>query len=138
MKDVMTALLNWLLAQASVAALIDTRGYVNRLPRAVIEAEDTFHPSKMLVLRQSGGAGKSDTMVTDDPTITVLCYGESDFEADRVRRAVWALFVALSRVTQDDVLIYHVNPAGGALPLVDPDIVWPAVSQNFSLKAAVL
>lgn len=138
MKDVMQALLNWILAQAEVSTLVGTRGFVNKIPRATIEAEDTFHPQKMLVLRQAGGAPKADLLPTDDPTITVLCYGENDFEADSVRRAVWKAFVNLSRVIQDTVLIYHINPAGGAVPLVDPDIVWPAVSQNFTLKAATV
>ena len=134
----MQALRNWIADQAEVSELVGTRVFVNRIPRATIEAEDTFHPRKMLVLRQAGGAPKADLLVTDDSTITVLCYGESDLEADSVRRAVWEKFVNLSRVRQDTVLLYHVNPAGGAVPLVDPDIVWPGVAQNFSLKASVL
>ena len=138
MKDVIGALRNWIAAQSEVSALVGTRVFVNRLPRATIEAEDTFNPRKMLVLRQAGGAPKADLLPTDDSTITVLCYGENDLEADSVRRAVWKLFVFLDRVLQDTVLIYHINPAGGPVPLVDPDIVWPAVAQNFSLKAAVL
>ena len=138
MKDVMQALLNWILDQAEVSTLVGTRGFVNKIPRATIEAQDTFHPQKILVLRQAGGAPKADLLPTDDSTITVLCYGEDDLEADSVRRAVWKLFVFLDRVLQDTVLIYHINPAGGPVPLVDPDIVWPAVAQNFSLKAAVL
>ena len=138
MKDVMQALLNWILDQAEVSTLVGTRGFVNKIPRATIEAQDTFHPQKILVLRQAGGAPKADLLLTDDSTITVLCYGEDDLEADSVRRAVWKLFVFLDRVLQDTVLIYHINPAGGPVPLVDPDIVWPAVAQNFSLKASVL
>ena len=138
MKDVIGALRNWIAAQSEVSALVGTRIFVNKIPRATIEAEDTFHPAKMLVLRQAGGAPKADLLVTDDQSVTVLCYGESDLEADSVRRAVWEKFVNLSRVRQDTVLIYHINPTGGAVPLVDPDIVWPAVAQNFTVKASVL
>lgn len=138
MRDAIGALRNYLAAQPDISALVDTRVFVNRLPRETIEAEDTFHPRKMLVIRQAGGAGKADLLPTDDPTVTALCYGESDLEADSVRRAVWDNLVNLDRVTQDDVLIHHCNPTGGALPLRDPDIVWPAVAQNFSFKANVL
>ena len=138
MKDLIGALRNWIAAQSEVSALVGTRVFVNRIPRSTIEAEDTFHPQKMLVLRQAGGAPKADLLVTDDQSVTVLCYGESDLEADSVRRAVWEKFVNLDRVRQDSVLIYHVNPTGGAVPNVEPDLVWPAVAQNFSLKAAVL
>ncbi len=138
MKDVIGALRNWIAAQAEVSALVGTRVFVNRIPRATIEAQDTFHPLKILVLRQAGGSPKADLLVTDDQTVIILCYGESDLEADSVRRAVWEKFVNLDRVRQDTVLFYHVNPTGGAVPLVDPDIVWPGVAQNFSLKASVL
>jgi len=138
MKDVIGALRNWIAAQSEVSALVGTRVFVNKIPRATIEAEDVFHPAKMLVLRQAGGSPKADLLCTDDQTVTVLCYGESDLEADSVRRAVWEKFVSLDRVRQDTVLFYHINPTGGPVPLVDPDIVWPAVAQNFSLKAAVL
>ena len=138
MKDVMEALRNWIAAQTEVSTLVGTRVFVNRIPRATIEAEDTFHPKKILVLRQAGGAPKADLLCTDDSTITVLCYGESDLEADSVRRAVWEKFVNLSRVRQNTVLFYHINPIGGAVPNVEPDLVWPAVAQNFSLKASVL
>ncbi len=138
MKDVIGALRNWIAAQAEVSALVGTRIFVNKIPRATIEAEDVFHPRKMLVLRQAGGAPKADLLVTDDQSVTVLCYGESDLEADSVRRAVWEKFVNLSRVRQDTVLLYHVNPTGGAVPNVEPDLVWPAVAQNFTVKAAVL
>ncbi len=138
MKDVIGALRNWIAAQAEVSTLVGTRIFVNRIPRATIEAEDVFHPAKMLVLRQAGGSPKADLLVTDDQTVIILCYGESDLEADSVRRAVWEKFVNLDRVRQDTVLLYHINPTGGPVPLVDPDIVWPGVAQNFSLKASVL
>lgn len=139
MRDAIGALRDYLAGLPAIAALVETRVFVNRLPRETIEAEeDAFHPRKMLVIRQAGGAAKSDLMVTDDQSITVLCYGETDLEADRVRREVWQTLVTLSRVNQNGVLIHHVNPTGGAVPLVDPDIVWPAVAQNFSMKADVL
>lgn len=137
MKDAIGALRNYLAAQVEITALVSTRIFVNRLPREEIEAADTFHPPKMLVIRQSGGDGKADLLPTDRPTITVLCYGETDYEADRVRRQVWSKLSNLDRVRQDDVLIYNANPTGGPIPLVDPDVVWPAIAQSFSVQAAV-
>lgn len=137
MKDAIGALRNYLAAQPEIVMLVGTRIFVNRIPRDVIEAQDTFHPEKMLVIRQAGGAGKAELLPTDDPTMAAICYGEDDFQADRVRRAVWDELVHLEHVRQDDVLIYHANPTGGPVPLVDPDIVWPAVAQSFSVKAAV-
>lgn len=125
------------LAESTITDLVSTRIFVNRIPEDEIESADTFHPPKMLVIRQAGGAAKADTLPVDDSSVNILCYGESDFEADRVRRAVWERFVNLKRETFSSVLIHHVNPTGGPIPLVDPDIVWPAVSQSFTLMADV-
>ena len=133
----MAALRTLALADASISSLVGTRIFVNRIPEAEVEAADTFHPPKMLVLRQSGGSGKADLLPTDDQNVTILCYGESDFEADTVRRVVWDRFVNLARETVSGVLFHHINPTGGAIPLVDPDIVWPAISQGFTVKADV-
>lgn len=113
------------------------RIYRNRLPRSIIKAASTFHPPKMIVLRQAGGFGKADELPTVDERIQVLCYGESDYEANRLRRAVYGLFYRLERKCYESVLIHHITPAGGPVPLVDPDIVWSAVSQSFNLKADI-
>jgi hypothetical protein len=135
----MTALRELLLAESSVTDLVGTRVYINRIPRDVIEQQDTFHPAKMLVIRQAGGSGKSDTLPTEDSIVNVLAYGESDYEAEKVRRAVWQFFTLLDRSkSSTDVLFHHINPAGGAIPLVDPEIVWPAVAQAYAIKADVL
>jgi hypothetical protein len=138
-KDVMGALLELVKAEASITALVGARVYVNRIPREVIEQADTFHPPKILVLRQAGGNAKADLLPTDDSLVTTLCYGESDHEADKVRRAVWTMFVNLQRAkSSGDVLVHHINPSGGAIPLVDPEIVWPAVAQSYVVKADVM
>lgn len=137
MRDVMPALRALVLAESEITDLVGTKVFVNRIPKGEIEAADTFHPPKMLVLRMAGGSGQSDTLPTEDPSITVLCYGESDYEANRVRLAVHKRFKYLSRETWSDVLIHHINETGGVIPLVDPDIVWPAVAQGFTLKADV-
>lgn len=135
----MEALRELVLAETTITALVSDRVYVHRIPRAVIEAQDTFHPAKMVVLRPSGGFGKADLLPTDDSLVTVLCYGESDYQAGRVRRAVWQFFVELSRVkASDGTMIHHLNPTSGAVLLVDDQIVWPAVAQSYTVKADVL
>ena len=131
----MKALRDLVIADATINALVEGRVYVNEIPKAVIEAADTFHPQKMLVLRQAGGTAKQDYLPIDQPLVTALCYGESDFEAERVRRAVWTRFNGLSREIVSDVLIHHINPTGGAIPLREPDIVWPATAQSYSIMA---
>ena len=154
MRDLMGALRTLALADADILALIGTdffyddkngeevnaneRVYVNRIPRPVIEAASTFHPPKILVLRQAGGFGNADLLPTESQSVNALCYGQTDQEADKVRRAVHQLFKYLSRETHDDVLIHHINPTGGPIPSVEPDLVWPAVAQSYTVYADVM
>lgn len=139
MRDVMAAMRAITLADPAVTALVAQRVYVNEIPESQIKISDTFHPPKMLVLRQSGGSAKNDLLPTDDQNVTILCYGENQKEADSVRRVIWTKFVHLARETEpvSGVCIHHINPTGGPIPLVDPDIVWPAVAQGFTVKADV-
>ena len=135
----MTALRTLALSDAGIAALVSDRIYVNRIPREVIEAQDPYHPAKMLVLRQSGGSSKVDLLPTATVAVTALAYGESDFEADKVRRAVaqWLHETLRNCDLSSDVLIHDAIPTGGPIPLVDPDITWPGVAQTYSVLANV-
>lgn len=133
----MKALRDLAVADVDIAALVDDRIFVNAIPEETIEDEDPRYPSKMLVLRQAGGTGSRDFLPVERPIITVLCYGESDLEANRVRLAVAERFKYLDRELVSGVLIHHINSTGGAIPLRESDIVWPATAQTFQLMADV-
>ena len=138
MRDLMRALRTLALGESDITDLVGTHVYVNSIPTSVIEDADTFHPPKILVLRQAGGSGSEDLLPTVDQSVNALCYGETDLEARKVRRAVYQVFKYLSREIHNDVLIHHINPTGGPIPSVDPDIVWPAVAQGYTVKADVM
>lgn len=111
------------------------RVFVNRIPDDLIAAADTYHPPKIVVLRQGGGSPSADELPREIERVVVLCYGESQYEADKVRLAVFQVFKYIQRQTFDSVLIHHLTKAGGPVPLSDPDIVWPAVSQAYTFMA---
>lgn len=136
MHDIIGAVAAYLKTDAHVAELIEDRLFIGRIPHAQVEAEDTFRPRKMIVIRQAGGVGKRDLLPIDFQRMDVICYGETMFDADSVRRAVWDVLTRLDRVRSGDVLIHHVNPVSGALSSVDPDIVWPIVVQSYQVLAA--
>lgn len=138
MRDLFAALKTVALADVNITGLVDTRIWVNEIPRKVIEAADTRHPPKMLVLRQGGGGAKADIMPLVDSTVIALCYGETDYDANQVVLAVAQRFTLLLREIWDAVLIHHINPTGGPIPSVEPDLVWPAVAQSFTVKADIL
>jgi len=135
--DIVGAVAELLISDPVVGPMVEGRVYVGRIPHDVVAAEDTFRPRKMVVVRHAGGGGeKRDSLKFELQRVDVLCYGETMYEADTVRRAIWSRFVRLSREWIGDVLIHYVNPAGGALASSDPDIVWPIIVQSFVVMAA--
>lgn len=138
MRNLMRALRTIVLADTNINGLIEDRVFVNAIPEKDIEAADTRQPPKMLVLRMAGGSDKADLLPLVDSSIDVLCYGETDFEADEVRRAVTQRFILLEREIHNSVLIHHINLAGGPIPSVEPDLVWPVIAQGFTIKADIL
>lgn len=149
MRDVMGSLRQLVLADAGIMAILaesdgpgippsPERVFVNLIPQELIASVDTFHPPKMIVLRQAGGVAKGDFTAIDLPTLDVLGYGEDYHEADRVRRAVWSRFTFLQRECVDDVLFHDISPAGGPIPSVASDTSWPAVAQSYTLTADVV
>lgn len=138
MLDLMSTLRTAALAEPDITSLTSNRIFVNRIEREVIEAQDPFHPAKMLVLRQAGGVAKADLLPTATVIVTAIAYGESDYEADRVRRACAQWLHGLVRqCSGSGPMIHDVTVAGGPIPLVDPDITWPGVAQSYSVLAAI-
>lgn len=155
MRDVMATLRTIALADADVAALVtddfiftdddgnevneNARVYVNRIPRRVIEAADHYHPPQMLVLRMTPASRlKADELPVVEQVIDAICYGETDFEADALRRAVYQLFTTTQRYIDGDLIVHHVNPTGSPQPNTEKDLVWPIVSQGFAVSANLL
>ena len=133
----MGALQEYCLADKTIFGLVEDRVYINEIPRATVEAAPTFHPPKMLVLRMAGGSGKADRLPIDRPTVSAVCYGEDQEEADKVRRAVWTLFDDTLRQSINGVLFHWINPSGGPFPNTEKDLVWPIVAQSFAILADV-
>ncbi len=138
MRDLMGALTTLVLADPTIAGLIADRVLVNEIPEDVIAAAPVRRPPSILVLRMAGGGAKADLLPVVDTTVTALCYGRNDNKADELLRAVAQRFTLLSREIHADVLIHHINPTGGPIPSVEPDLVWPAVAQVFTIKAGLL
>ncbi len=147
MRDYIAAFVSLAIATNEIAELVGgpvdgipagPRVFGNKIPRRVIEAADTKHPPKMLVIRQGGGGAKSEILPICDRTVIALCYGETDEEAGAVLRAVDQRFIVLAREIHADVLIHHINPTGGPIPSVEPDLVWPAVAQSYTTKVDIL
>lgn len=127
--DVIAALVSFLKADAGVAALVGTRVFGLELPAA----EAGSMPRKAVLLQASGGVSLTAGTFAEHDTqrIDAHAYGETPFEAARLRRAVKDALKPLRRQVVDQVLIHWVEPAGGWATLRDPDADWPDAFQSF-------
>lgn len=126
------------LGTTEITDLVGALVFINEIPEEDIEAADTRQPPKMLVLRQGGGGAKADILPLVDRIVIAICYGETDYDANLVESTVAQRFTLLSRETFNDVLIHHINPTGGPIPSVEPDLVWPVIAQSYTVKADIL
>lgn len=134
--DALKPVLTILLADSDVLALVGTRVFGEELPRD----ETDSMPRKAVVIDQNGGAapGYATTLPLEVQRLDVFCYGETIFEAGRVRRAVFGALKGITRQVTDGVLIHWVNPAGGAITGRDPDADWPVHWNSWVMSADTL
>ncbi|MCQ4575417.1 MAG: hypothetical protein NOU37_09265 [Candidatus Brocadiales bacterium] len=129
----LTALVSFLEADADVATLAGTRIYGYELPQS--EAASGQMPRKAVVLNPAGGGGVgpgvSDYVEVQHLRVDVFCYGETPFEASKLRLAVHNAFKHLKRITQDNTLIHSATLSGGPIALRDQDTAWPISMESW-------
>ena len=130
--DVIKALVDLMLADVPVAALVGTRVYGGEIPRT--EASTT--PRKLMILRYAGGAPNNDYVELTEPRVDMICYGETPQAADQVRRAGHDVMKTLTRKAQSSVLLHRANHSGGPIPFRDPDTEAPASMNSYDVLAA--
>jgi hypothetical protein len=132
-RDVLTAVVDALKADASVTALVSTRVFAGELPPA--EAEHM--PRKAVVVqRVSGSTGIPGYMEVERGAIDCVCWGETIFEAEKLRQATRAVLKQLNRRTALGTLIHSLNPFGGANTSRDGDTQWPFSSETWEFLAS--
>ncbi len=127
--DITTALVTFLKADGPLAALVGTRVFGVELP----PAEASLMPRRAVVLQPSGGSTLTEGGYVEHTAqrFDVFSYGETPFEVEKVRRAVFDALKALRRSVTSSVLIHWCDPAGGFANLRDPDTKWPINFQSF-------
>lgn len=124
--SVITALTEFLKADADVASLAGTRVFGAELP----EGEAINMPRASVVCRPSGGGsyipGRSYIEIAD-PRVDITCYGATPYQADRTHRAVHAALKQMRRNVSAGCLLHWALPTVSPLQLRDPDAEWPMV-----------
>lgn len=122
--DSKAAVIAFLLADADVITQVADRVYGDELTRD----ESGNILGKSVVVSPSGGSPPSYTQGTlpvEAQRLDLICYGETGFEAEAVRRAVFGALKDIDRTKIAGVLIHWANPAGGVATGRDPDTDWP-------------
>ena len=131
--DGLKAIIDILKANAAITSLVSTRVFGVELP----QAEAASMPRKAIVIQPSGGGafpvGSRDFVEHSTMRFDVFCYGETAFEAEKVRREVYDVLKQLKRTIINSVLVHWINPAGGLFALRDSDTDWPAMFQSHEM-----
>lgn len=129
-QDGLKAIIDILKADAGITTLVGTRVFGVELP----QAEAASMPRKAIVVKPSGGGtfpvGSRDYVEHSAMRIDVFSYGETPFEAGRVRREVYDVLKQLRRTVINSTLVHWVNSAGGLIHLRDVDTDWPVVFES--------
>ena len=140
MTDFLSALRAYLLGCQAVTVLLNSdvnvgptqSVYVLALPAEEIA---TGKAHKIVVLLSSGGSlGKMRNSITE-ARVDIVCYGETDFEAAKLDRAVAESAKQLQRQLYLNVLLHGATVASGPLQARDPELFWPAVRRQYILRA---
>lgn len=129
--DLEAGLRAFLLADASTAALVETRVFGGELPAG----ETASMPRQAIVLRGSGGASLTGNSTLDHDTqrVDVFSFGATPREASRVMRTAALALRRLQRGVYGGVLIHWANPASDAIPAREPVTEWPRQFQSFQV-----
>jgi hypothetical protein len=119
----------FLLAQASVTALVETRVFAGELP----EDEAAPMPRKALLVRLSGGVSTTgeSKLQHDTQRFDLFAFGETPFEAGRTLAAAALALRGLETGTFAGCRIFWVNSAGGRSQGREPGTEWPRHFQSF-------
>jgi hypothetical protein len=137
MTDFLSAFRLYLLGQQAVTDLLNsdvTKGptmnvYVLAMPAEEIEVG----AHKVVVLLASGGEMNGRRTISM-PKIDMVCYGETDFEAAVLERAVSESVKCLQRQTYGGVLLHNATLSSGPMQARDPETFWPAMRRQAILR----
>jgi len=134
--DPVEAIVAFLAADATVAALVNSRVYGVELPQSQIQSM----PRKSIVVRRSGGGGLSagdrSRVGLSLPRMDVFSYGETPYQASRVDLAAYGALKQMVANNQGACRLLDTQLAGGPIDLREPDTQWPLVFRSYLVAAA--
>jgi len=132
-RDITVAVLGMLMDDEDVIAIVDDRLYGEELP----EEECPNMPRGCVVVRRvSGFGGMGGDTEIEEGMLDVACYGQTPFDAMRLRLAVYNALKHTLRSVQEGTLIHSLESTAGASSLRDADFSWPLVLESWKFVAS--
>jgi hypothetical protein len=131
--DPLAALVTYLRADASVAALASARVYGGELPGS----ETIDMPETAVVLSYAGGyADRFAYVELGEPRIDVRCYGDTPYLAHALHRAVHGCLKQMRRNVQGGTMLHCATLESSVQGLRDPDTEWPMAFSSWIVLAS--
>ena len=96
-------------------------------------------PRKAVILRYAGRGnspvGHNDYVRHNSIRLDVWHYGETFYQADRVKREVHQTMktIGMPPVNQSSVRVHSASDVAGPISLQDPDTAWPIIVDTYSV-----
>jgi hypothetical protein len=130
--NIIGATRDYLLTIPDLAPLLDTRIFAVELPAA----QSKPMPRKALVIRPAGGLGSDGYLAAAALRFDFHCYGETPYEADRVRRAAHGAIKQMHRKTHLSIILHSATQSGGPTFFREQDTNWPVSLESWLVFAA--
>ena len=129
--DPIAALVALLKADSTVNTPTAGRVYGSELPKS--EARE--QPRKAVLIEAAGGVSPvaGSTAELTAQRVDAICYGETPFEAQELRRLVFGACKPAHRVVHASTLIHWIEDAGGSVDGRDRDTRKPFAAQSFQV-----
>lgn len=123
-----------LLADPLVAAVLEDRVYVGRVPGT--PAAGVLPALPGCLLRHAGGPGGAVHAALVAVRVDCHAYGPTPYSANLAHYLLHDAFRRIERQAAGGTLIHSVLPEGGPIDLVDPSTEWPEVVSSWALLTA--
>lgn len=121
LPDPIAALVEYLAADAVVAALVTGRVYGESIPRDQASAM----PRAAVLLTPAGGSGLRSFSKFFYQVVDVRTYGATAIEAEQLQLACLDALRGLERSVHQTAVLYRAAMQSGVFPLLDTEAGWP-------------
>ena len=129
-QDPIAATIDFLQADATIAALISARVYGLELP----EGDAESMPRQAIVINGAGGVGQGSFVATFKIRLDFFCYGEIPKDAWEVYLTLHTVLKQMDRQVVNSTMLMSFIHSAGPFPSRDQKTDWPVVIDTWILE----